>query len=283
MFSKLREHVRFFSQNLDLRPGDFFLDATGSKIMHGRAHIATDEICLGVEWHLRSPHCSISSEMNSEDREATLGLAIPPAAVYFKISGLPKRLFELLGIDWESVKDLPDGSSLTRRETHVSIHNWALGWSLWMPSHMSKSDDPRWRRGSLSLLDTVFGETSFSEKQVDKQAVLVPMPERNYRGTVTLLQQTWKRPRWPFKTGPERLHLSRLGYRLTMEEGEQIPFPGKGENSWDQGENALYDLSGRGDVIDAIAAAVRTIYKSRRAYGGSVSWRPDPPRPAVNA
>ena len=144
-----------------------------------------------------------------------------------------------------------------------------------------KSGTPRWRYGNFNILDAVFGPTSFEKVEVEKQAVLIPMPERNYRGTVTIERRTWTRPRWPFRFGKvgenEVLFMECLGYDLKMEDGEQIPFPGKGENSWDCGEDALFGQSGNGTVADAIAGAVKSVLRSRQKYGGSIAWKPEPP------
>lgn len=58
-----------------------------------------------------------------------------------------------------------------------------------------------------------------------------------------------------------------------MLDGEQIPVPGKGENSWDCGEDATYAFSCMADSVeDGIASLVRSILVRRRKYGGR-NWR----------
>jgi len=273
----------WFSQNLDERPGDDG-DASGSKLMHGRGwlhfgRLGRRELTLHVSWDLRSRFCHANLSVDDSDKDVTFSLAAPPVAVWVGMEGLPDLIFKALGVDYETVRTLPDGVYLTARRVDVSVHNWAIWWSLWMPEGMAKSADPKWRRGSFHLLDFVFGDTRYEKKEVTRQAVLIPMPERNYRGTVTVERRTWARPRWPFRfgsLGENVLFHESLGYDLKMEEGEQIPFPGKGENSWDCGEDALFGQSGKGGIEDAIASAVRSVFKSRRRHGGSIAWKPEP-------
>lgn len=227
------------SQNLDERPGDHLLDgASGSKFMHGRGwlHMGKSQrrdLTLHVSWNLRSSFCHLDVRVDDQEHDVTFGLALPPVSLWLGMSGLPDGLFKLLGVDYESVRHLPDGCYLMERKLGISVHGWALWWSLWMPDGISKSTDPRWRRGSFHILDALFGQTKFSEVEIEQQAVLIPMPERTYRGTAKVSRRTRSRPRWPFRFSPllgdTVLFQESLGYDVTMEDGEQIPVPGKGE------------------------------------------------------
>lgn len=280
------------SQNLDERPGDKDFKATGSKFMHGRGwlHFGSGEkrwggrpVTLRAEWNLRSTSCHVDLKVDDGDRDITLGLALPPVSLWLGVEGLPDWVFKTLGVSYDQVRNLPDGCYLMQREISVGIHHWALWWSFWHPVHSWSSKTPRWRHGNFHFLDAVFGPTKFEKKTLDTQAVIIPMPERNYRGTVTIERRTWTRPRWPFRFGKvgenEVLFHEALGYDLKMEDGEQIPFPGKGESSWDCGEDALFSQSGQGGIEAAIAGAVKSVMTSRRRYGGSIAWKPEPPKP----
>lgn len=284
--------VSWRSQNLDNRPGDGDFEATGSKLMHGRGWLTFGDgegrwggrpPTIHVCWNLRSTFCHLNLIVDDGDRDITVSAALPPVAIWVGAEGLPKSVFELLGVNYDQVKDLPDGCYLMQRRTEISVHHWALWWQLWMPEHMGKSSDPRWRRGVFHLLDAVFGPTKFETKKVvDAEAVLVPMPEKNYRGSVTIERRTSTRPRWPFRfnlsLGEEILFCEDLGYTLKMEDGEEIPFPGKGENAWDCGDDALFSQSGPGGTVEAaIAGAVKSVMRSRRRHGGSIAWKPEPP------
>lgn len=84
----------------------------------------------------------------------------------------------------------------------------------------------------------------------------------SYQGTAKRERRTWKRR---FKT------VVRDDYQVDMDQG--IPFPGKGENSWDCGDDAYFGFGG-----ETIEAAVEHIVKdailARSKYGGA-SWRPE--------
>lgn len=270
------------SQNLDERPGDGW-NASGSKLMHGRAWLHMGRASgrhpvLQACWSFRASFCHLNMVADSSDRELMFGAAFPPVSFWVGAEGLPEKLFEILGIDYETVKNLRNGTYLMQRRTEITVHGWSLWWSLWMPEHMTESNEPKWRRGNFSFLDALFGRPKYERKQLDQQAVLIPMPERHYRGNVVVERRTHSRPRWPFRVDPTggELFYEWVGYQLDMEKGEQIPFPGKGENSWDCGDDALFGRSGHGGVTEAIADAVKSVFNSRRRNGGSIEWKPEP-------
>lgn len=78
-----------------------------------------------------------------------------------------------------------------------------------------------------------------------------------YHGTAKHTRRTWKRR---FST------LVSDGYEIDMAEG--IPFPGKGENSWDCGDDAYFGFGG--DSIESAVARVVAEVKQRRGK----HWRP---------
>ena len=63
-----------------------------------------------------------------------------------------------------------------------------------------------------------------------------------------------------------------------MHEGEQIPVPGKGENSWDCGEDATFSLSCPSTTIsEAIGEMVKSCMRTRERYAG-LDFKPEKPR-----
>src|SRR5690606_25314615 len=97
-------------------------------------------------------------------------------------------------------------------------------------------------------------------------------------GKASLYISTWKRPRWPFATRIRRV-------QIDMDKDEQIPVMGKGENSWDCGEDATYGITVAADTIEAgVAKLVESILRSRRRYGtppsveAAISKAKEPPR-----
>lgn len=79
----------------------------------------------------------------------------------------------------------------------------------------------------------------------------------SYRGTAKHTRRTWKR-RFSTKVSD--------GYEIDMQQG--IPFPGKGENSWDCGDDAYYGFGGQ-SIESAISTIVAETVKRR-----GKNWRP---------
>lgn len=153
-----------------------------------------------------------------------------------------------------------------KREIGVSFHDKAVWWSLWANPDSWSSGTPRWKYGNWHPLDTFFGRAEYTSLVKEVADVVVPMPEKGYRATVRVSEDTWRRPRawWTRR---------RTGVNVEMV--DPIPVPGKGENSWDCGDDALHGLLTHGDgVIDGVLAAMRAAHETRRRHGGS-SWKPD--------
>ncbi|HEU5276809.1 MAG TPA: hypothetical protein VFU97_24345 [Xanthobacteraceae bacterium] len=201
------------------------------------------------EWHFfGSPSWSIV-----RDEGLVIGLCLLFVNVWLRIEGpaFPCRSF---------------GAG---REFRISIHDWAIWWNLWTDNNGWSSKMPWYRNGSFHPVDIFFGKARYSDETVEEREVLVPMPERTYRGTAKLQIASWKRARWPFAKRIRRVDIE-------MAKGEQIPHPGKGENSWDCGEDATFGLCGPARSIeDGIGNLVASVLTSRRKYGGT-DWKPEP-------
>lgn len=254
-----------------------FYFARDATIMEGRAWLNFENsprrsICFS--WKLFGKSCRLSFSADDSESQVCLSAALPPVAFSVSVDGLPRSIFKALGIDYGTVKNLRDGCFLTERSVSISVHDWSLWWHLWMPDGLWRSDDPKWRRGNFNFIDAIFGKPSLESKRVGEKDVLVPMPERSYKGKVTLEQRKWSRPRWPFKSGPRQIVSDLLCFSLDMEPGG-IPIPGKGENSWDCGEDAVFSLDGVGDAVAAVNAMVKSVVRSRLKHGGE-EWRPEP-------
>lgn len=151
------------------------------------------------------------------------------------------------------------------REIGVSFHSGTIWLSLWKPDGHWSSTEPKWWSFSLDLVDLTLGRSKYSKRIIATHDATVPMPEANYPAKVTIEEATWRRPRWPFKS----THLSAL---IEVESG--VPIPGKGENDWDCGEDAIF-ATGSSDptVPGAVAALVKSALETRERYGGR-NWQP---------
>ena len=95
-------------------------------------------------------------------------------------------------------------------------------------------------------------------------SILIPMPEGCYAGTAAKCRSTWTY-RLGFKTVQE-------GYEFHIPNGG-IPFSGKGENSWDCGDDGLCGKFSSGTVEDGIGNVVASVLNSRRRYGSATHLR----------
>lgn len=194
---------------------------------------------------------------------------------------LPKRYRDAHSGQWHT--DYGD-----RDVFNIRIFDWAIWWTFWRDPMGSWSRKvPRWREGNCHPIDFIFGHTKVTDKEIARKQVMIPMPERSYSATVVIEDRVWRRPRWPL---PWHHH---IGAHVHMER-DPIPHPGKGENSYDCGEDATYSSSfpiPRERFQDAVSYAVGHVVASaldlRRRYGGR-DWRPtedhrpkDPPPLAV--
>jgi hypothetical protein len=82
------------------------------------------------------------------------------------------------------------------------------------------------------LTDALFGRPKHSLEVLSEQDIT--MPEGKYPAHVKRERRTWKRPRW-------FTPLVREYWDVDVEGG--IPVPGKGENSWDCDDDAIFASS----------------------------------------
>ena len=115
----------------------------------------------------------------------------------------------------------------------------------------------------------LLGEALYDEEPVgESETIEVAMPEGVYRLKVSQRDRVWTRPRWP----GEWLRVRDVEIDVVDEGG--IPVPGKGENSWDIGDDAVFSCSFPGESVNpAVQRFVCGIHERRLRYGGP-SWVP---------
>lgn len=253
--------TRFWSQNLNE-------DAQGEPKglpHHGRASLyLKGEQLFRIEWTLSLLRnlFSVGAQADGEDGNLafhygffpfTFYWAVPVPFEFWKKYRYSDRNFLSLHLTNPAQPDFRGDMSL-----RWQFGGSTMGWS---------SKTPKWKDGSFSVTDFVLGEREYVEGEPDLYKVQIPMPEGPYEATVELSNDTWKRSRW-------KPHVIRRA-RIDVPVG--IPFPGKGENSWDCGEDACYGLTcPAATVEDAIAAMVRTVFRNRRKYGSLTAEYPHP-------
>jgi hypothetical protein len=110
----------------------------------------------------------------------------------------------------------------------------------------------------------------------DNFTLVVPWngKREHHRVKAEVRRESWTRTRWPWRSKPWRTSLC-----LHVDSKTGIPIPGKGENSWDQGDDAMmgFAASVTGTSDDEVMAGaqqlVDTIVRTRMRYGGK-RWEP---------
>jgi hypothetical protein len=147
---------------------------------------------------------------------------------------------------------------LRERNLGVSVHDGSVWLDLWTGDGDWHRNRP-WHRNTvcLNVTDWVIGRPRCVMTKGPKCPVLVPMPEGCYEATCT--EERWV---WTYRFGFKR---ERVAYWVEIPNG--IPFQGKGENSWDCGDDGLFGAGSDGSPEKAVGHVVATVLRSRKRYG----------------
>lgn len=151
-------------------------------------------------------------------------------------------------------------------EFGIRFHSGCVWFHIFSNPVESNSSDPWYRRAHcFNPLDFILGRIRHTREETGSESVEIPMPEGVYHGLAVFETVTWKRPRWPWPK-------SRKGVWITVPNGG-VPFPGKGENSWDCGMDGLCGAGVDGESVEkAIGHFVGCALANRRRYGGK-NWK----------
>lgn len=279
-------HLFWINDNTRMR-GD--KEVEGSIIKHGRVHLDYGKVKRESEkgswtdwkhrfrasWKLGDFSCGIGLSIETtEGNEATFHLALPWLFSIWLTHSVPRWLIRVL----LPVQSEGEGYTLYNdREIRVTVHHGALWWHLWMHP-MGGLDGyggkrPRWRDGNFDPLDFLFGTyKSETETLIEPFDVSVPMPEGVYPAKLKQEEHRVKRRRWP------RWPFNRTWVSWDFEIDCGIPYYGKGENSWDCGDDGTFGLhfsvKQARTAPEAIGYLVGTVLRSRDRYGPkSLKWR----------
>lgn len=245
--------MRFHWQNLN---EDRF-GRKGSGFKHGRCwwHIGeagTRHPVFHTEWCFGKNHCHIGMNFGGEENDLSLSLAIPGIYLYFQLDGaLPyktkEKLFTMYG-----------------REIRVAIFDWGIWFDIWRKDNGWYKGGFDWHHFNFNLRDFILGNTKYSKVILEQRDVEVPMPEGSYPAKVVLEECFWKRPRW-FAKKILRADIEMID--------KPIPIPGKGENSWDCGDDAVYSMTMPAkSITEGIGKLVTSCLDTRLKRSGSMKW-----------
>jgi hypothetical protein len=151
--------------------------------------------------------------------------------------------------DRELSFDIGFSNGLTLR---INLFADTMGW---------KKGDRKW---CFFISDMIKGNHSVSKTIIEERDILIPMPEKSYQAHAILADWTWKYPRW----------FSKKVRRCEIDIPDGIPHAGKGENSYDCGDDATFGITtGRVKNIPiAVGNLVGSILNDRVRYGGWSDW-----------
>lgn len=167
------------------------------------------------------------------------------------------------------------------RQISLSIHSWEIWWNVWMDPGEWKSVDPWYRRGNTHFQRWFLGQHIVDWVPIDTRGYLLPFLEGNYSVLVEQKHRFDRYSRW-YMRWYQRKMISweiKAGYH----DGKvfvvvPVPHEGKGENSWDLGEDGTFSLSfgGRKEIVTHYQAALY-FWKNAmetRERRGYASWIP---------
>lgn len=231
---------------------------------HGRAWLHFPGVegrdgYFGVEWAVfgRDRWPKVGVEINQtfgEDYDLSTTLCLPfLGALYLHLSGIfPRR--------WKG--DAKNFSVALYQEYLWIEFFWTDPAKTW---GKDRNRFPAFRI-SWNWQRTLMGRMDYKREPVGSpKEILIPMPEGSYPAMMQIERQVWWRTRWPWRK--ERVSAD-------IDLGRGIPIPGKGENSWDCGEDAICGMGSGPSVAEAVSAVTKSVLEARERYGGSANWRP---------
>lgn len=223
--------------------------------LQGRAWLWPSEgKVLGIAWNIptRFFHAEVELGGDYTEHDLNVSFACRAFAVWFHTEGLLPR--------WK-------GAGHNGRIIGLSIHDTAVWVSLWEDPWEWRSSDPWWYSFSIHPLDILLGKQQYSLLALGEHRTTVRLPEGDYPARVEVFVSVWKRPRWQW--------WPKVVVRCQVQPDTPIPIPGKGENSWDQDDDALHEMTcAANDVEEAARRVAASVLESRERYGGK-GWLPE--------
>lgn len=249
----------FHSENLNDKQGK----RQGWILRHGRCwlHFSCHNNTLAAEWcfQLCGPALELDLAHGSDD--AAIGIHMGLIFFSFWLHFTNFRLERWIS---EKIKR-PDEKYGNGRSIGFYWFQGTLWIHFWHDPMESRSADPWWWEFTFTPMDFFFGRVQCTHREIEKYRVEVPMPEACYPATVSIQEWKWKRSRLPWANR----HI-----RSEITTDKPIPFPGKGENAWDCGEDATQSMMcGASTPAEAVAKLVESVLHDRYRNGGKL-WRP---------
>ena len=238
-------------------------DVVGSILKHGRAWFKPfgygRNLSFNLEWSLWSKRVSAGLGLADYDHAVSVHLCVYLFSLYFTLEYFPLEQW-LQKITKRKAEKYGNG-----RDIGFHWMEGSLFINLWSDPMEWRSQDPKWGSFTICPSDILLGKRKYSERELRTDTRMLTLPERTYPVQIKLMEATWKRPRWPF---PDKI------VRASVEVEGGVPVPGKGENSWDCGEDAIYSSTMPAKTFDeALSGLYASVMRDRERYGGK-NWLP---------
>ena len=223
-------------------------------------------------WCFPTSHCMAEIDVGAGDCNDGVNLTLACWLFFFSltIEGILPKWFlkrgcqKALKTEWMGYEYMAwprrTGIRFFDKTIWFDIWDWDAGWDC---------RQPKWMAFNFDIPDFFLGKAKYNSKSLTpipiKEGLLIP-GEGIYPVEITLTEDSWERPRWPWPT---------VIRRAQIECKRPIPEPGKGENSWDCGENATYGLTTPASSAEEALQHLRdSVMSTRERYGGK-NWKPD--------
>lgn len=224
------------------------VDLGGSAWRAGRFYLyGASRPQIKASWHFFNSLNWLEAYLRfgGEDSTVTVGLILPWLAYLSVGFALPTRWLRWWMIE-DRVFALKFGYIGDIVWAHLAYADWAE--SCGMTSYYRSQKPCKYTALQLwpgvevklkwpPLLAWILGKPNTSKSVLEMKAITFDLDGRRYDGTWTLERWETKRVRWPWP------------YRVRVSSNLEVPHPpqfaGKGENSWDCGDDGIYAMGSR--------------------------------------
>lgn len=224
---------RHWFQNLK-REGRHLFHFRGS-IYYGEKHKRAIgyEVCSGPALSFEITH----GEAGYDSYSTCLSLGLIFVKIYLTFP-LPKWTYETKKCiaTWDNNKEF---YLVQGRRYGFYWYDWTFWWSFRSKIHESSSSDPKWMRFNFCIPDFLFGRVEvISNEVLSAENVKFKLSGKEF----VMNKIIWERRRLLRRHIPMSLY-SQEWYSVNMEIDNPPMRSGKGENSWDCGNDGTYGLS----------------------------------------
>lgn len=244
----------------------------GSMLRHGRLSVwgeagiflvagfevmrrESDRKVADLEWLVarRGPHLAgVTISTNASEDRLHIGASVLGASLWLSVpidGKLRNLIHSTAGVEpWDGVQIF----HVYAVEGDADGTQPAIRWSFMHSEHEWKATTPRWRHGSVYLLDLFFGARETIHHKVFAATKQICLPEGSYIWDIELHRYMSRRPRWPSRH-------TWMGMHAKAHPGEEIPTRHK---------DALGALSMRvNDFAEAVGRIVEDVVRSRLLHG----------------